>query len=1182
MNVLDRVNVSQPGSGNQQTWAATPYRSSPLWLHHNFKMPPKSSTGKPTRRSARVLGRASSPYSNVPPGMALPNASNDFYGVNNTLVPAKGGMPEPVNEDEEDERLRRFLEDEQSAVNNRIREGLESDDEISNGPGGPDDHNAPGNPGNTGNTGNTDRPNKPHKPSHTSSQTRTHVSEAIGSLNLPSPKEPGSPGIFRPGFDDWLIISSDPAPGWNNPPPRSYNHDPRLSNPLPGEENDVMGPLGRVRPAFPPNIQPFQDDLWNLANEKGVRNLYKTGLQNPHNTPYSRRRHPSEPPSSLASKYGMAGGRASSIPLSDTSRSFIQESDIYHGANIHTPRPVVPSATLPPKRPAPKAKSPKLPPGTSAIPTQNTENGLENVNTNDVPRPKPSAEEIQEVEELRNRMRISKRPPKLNDPAPKRYPFTTKADLSQQNNNDVNELRKRMRKSNVGNDHMIGMAPDFVKPVVGEPPEKPTKQPHPHPPPSQPPVVPEPPVRPAGPAVVPAPPVEPAGTAAVPAPPVGPARPAVVPVPPVGPAGPPVVLAPPVGPAGPPVVPAGPSLTQKLLDWWRSACAAVGRGLNLVSEYSLGSLVPVFLILLVSIFLALGGLDKFSVKGVNLDGVRLPALHWPPIGDWTTTVCSVSPDWVCHSIKAFGHTDIKSMFGEIDGTDISISIMWPNNNKDSSKISKIQTQLPSRIYVGVDDNGKLVVPQEFYHALKDHIGVIKFNVTRRDGSESESDYAERLADALTSSLSAPGTTTRLGKGAVKSDSKGHVTGNPSPKGKGTVTGNSKDEAGSDARITDKPDSKENISSGLKSEGNGRAINNSQDKPESIQAGGADLDSADSTSDTIADRADKAWQGWISKNSAAVKKVLGSSTTNGTVVSRDDFTKLIQEEVQSAKADFRSELSAAAAEIKELEKELQKLHNSPPKGMSKSEVKALVNAAVAKAMSDAKLQAAANAGIKAHLADHLTNQVNFFSAGSGAVIDPGYTSPTYKLPRPKYKSKAWFDRDGWKPQPPRIAIEPWTEEAECFCARGNSRGQGKGTANISILISRDIIPEHLVVEHILPGATLDAGAIPKNLEVWATFEEINLRATVNAWSTVQFPGTPKEMVLATDFVKIGHFVYENHNSGDGVQVFKLSSDLANMNAATNHLHVRALDNYGADHTCFYRLRMYGDVREREYP
>ncbi|KAG4221905.1 hypothetical protein PC116_g29619 [Phytophthora cactorum] len=39
---------------------------------------------------------------------------------------------------------------------------------------------------------------------------------------------------------------------------------------------------------------------------------------------------------------------------------------------------------------------------------------------------------------------------------------------------------------------------------------------------------------------------------------------------------------------------------------------------------------------------------------------------------------------------------------------------------------------------------------------------------------------------------------------------------------------------------------------------------------------------------------------------------------------------------------------------------------------------------------------------------------------------------------------------------------------------------------------------------------------------------------------------------------------------------MSSELTRMRAATSHVIVKAVTNYGADHTCFYRLKLYGEV------
>ena len=235
--------------------------------------------------------------------------------------------------------------------------------------------------------------------------------------------------------------------------------------------------------------------------------------------------------------------------------------------------------------------------------------------------------------------------------------------------------------------------------------------------------------------------------------------------------------------------------------------------------------------------------------------------------------------------------------------------------------------------------------------------------------------------------------------------------------------------------------------------------------------------------------------------------------------------------------------------------------------------------VAKAISTAKLDAVAKGFIKGHVNDVLANQVNFFGIGAGVAIDPDVSSTAWKPPSNHYLSKKWLEKDGYKPQPPLAALHPWTEEGECFCAGPDRRGFGVGTNNLSMITSRDIIPQHLVIEHILPGATLDPGAMPREVEIWVYIEEITLRNAVQAFSERQFPSTPAEEVLNDGFVKIGHFTYENKISGDGVQVFKISDEIATLGALTNRVVVRAINNYGADHTCLYRLSLYGDIVER---
>ncbi|RYP59977.1 hypothetical protein DL769_008322 [Monosporascus sp. CRB-8-3] len=320
---------------------------------------------------------------------------------------------------------------------------------------------------------------------------------------------------------------------------------------------------------------------------------------------------------------------------------------------------------------------------------------------------------------------------------------------------------------------------------------------------------------------------------------------------------------------------------------------------------------------------------------------------------------------------------------------------------------------------------------------------------------------------------------------------------------------------------------------------------------------------------------RSWGDWLERNQEELKKT-------GDGISRDEFMRLLREEIKPYQSEVRQELEGMDERIKGIMQGLTKLRDSSaaPSGMTKPEIEALVKATVKKVVDKAKLDAAVNGQIKGHASDVVFNQVNFFGIGSGAVIDPENSSPPWKLPKNPLKSKKWMDKDGYKPRPRTSALSAWSEEGDCFCAEPDRKTGGAGPNSIGVIISRNIIPQHLVVEHILPGATLDPGAMPKDIEVWAYIEDVTLRKEVTAFSEAQFPNTPREVALNEGYVKIGHFLYENKDYGDGVQVFKMSDRLTEIGAITNQLVVRAVSNYGADHTCFYRLRMYGDVVERE--
>ncbi|KAI0409001.1 hypothetical protein F4802DRAFT_604735 [Xylaria palmicola] len=340
------------------------------------------------------------------------------------------------------------------------------------------------------------------------------------------------------------------------------------------------------------------------------------------------------------------------------------------------------------------------------------------------------------------------------------------------------------------------------------------------------------------------------------------------------------------------------------------------------------------------------------------------------------------------------------------------------------------------------------------------------------------------------------------------------------------------------------------------------------------AGFVDGPSSEGT-ENLGKKMSQVWDSWVRENEYALKQAI-----TGVALKKEDFMKLFQQELGSYKHEISHELWTLQGQIKDITQQMSKLRDelSTAGSLTREGITKNYDPLVSRILRAVKLDAVAQGLIRGHVNDVLANEVNFFAIGAGAAIDPSSSSDKWKVPKDFYKRKRWLDKDGYRAQPRTAAVSPWTQEGECFCAAPNRNDYGNATNSVGVLLSRYIVPQHFVVEHILPGATLDPGAMPKEIEVWAYIEEVALRNAVLAFSAKQFTLTPLGL-LNDGFVKIGHFTYKNKNTGDGIQVFKLSGELERMGFMTAQVAIRAINNYGADHTCFYRLRLYGHVIDR---
>jgi len=211
------------------------------------------------------------------------------------------------------------------------------------------------------------------------------------------------------------------------------------------------------------------------------------------------------------------------------------------------------------------------------------------------------------------------------------------------------------------------------------------------------------------------------------------------------------------------------------------------------------------------------------------------------------------------------------------------------------------------------------------------------------------------------------------------------------------------------------------------------------------------------------------------------------------------------------------------------------------------------------------------------------QVNFFSTGLGAVVDPYLSSPTKK------KEMTFLQRgvvsflglDLRKPLPPVAALEPWDDIGDCWCAP-----PGRGKAQLAVLLPRLIYPTAITVEHIQASASLDIAAAPKDMELWVQIHDEETReAVANAAFPLLGDVVDSSNNLGASYVRVANWQYSIHEPNH-IQTFAMAVDLEHFDAKVEKVVVRATSNWGGqDYTCFYRLRLFGKLADgvlEEFP
>ncbi|GAB1316574.1 hypothetical protein MFIFM68171_06784 [Madurella fahalii] len=369
----------------------------------------------------------------------------------------------------------------------------------------------------------------------------------------------------------------------------------------------------------------------------------------------------------------------------------------------------------------------------------------------------------------------------------------------------------------------------------------------------------------------------------------------------------------------------------------------------------------------------------------------------------------------------------------------------------------------------------------------------------------------------------------------------------------------------------------------------------QNRLKSVGLTGKTLSASD-VEDMIKRLAPQAWEKWVQNNERKVADILGraqgkhqdkgrssAKTDDEVVVTREEFMRELNEHLAKSQKQFDKEMESHRLEIEKLIRQVKEAASAT--GMAKKEITSLVQRTVNKAIGELQLKIASKTGA-ASIVAALGRQVNHFGPGNGAAIDLSLTSPTYQIiNKPPIGSKKWLKSMRNMPQfqHERIhALTPWVDAGHCWCAGIRAANGSTIPADVAVRLARVVIPQYIVLEHIDPAATNDPLARPKDIEVWAAFDEPARRERVLDWMAAKFPEIePGHRWVAQGLAKIGAFRYKYKDQDAGIYIHKLSDELLKMDAATDLVAVRAITNYGAeDHTCFYRIRMYGNAADSE--
>jgi SUN domain-containing protein 1/2 len=185
------------------------------------------------------------------------------------------------------------------------------------------------------------------------------------------------------------------------------------------------------------------------------------------------------------------------------------------------------------------------------------------------------------------------------------------------------------------------------------------------------------------------------------------------------------------------------------------------------------------------------------------------------------------------------------------------------------------------------------------------------------------------------------------------------------------------------------------------------------------------------------------------------------------------------------------------------------------------------------------------------------KVNYFSLRLGTRINTYETSSTLDMHNRAPSTFTWLYRKliAGHHNGPATALQKWDELGECWCASPDDNGHG--LAQLSVSLGVPVIPTQVTIDHLPKEASLEIGSAPKRIEIWAESDEADAAA-------------PDCGEGEEGWVCLGTVSYNVHG-GNYIQTFNLD---ARLQKPVHKTIVRVKENWGAPHTCLYRVRLHG--------